>query len=289
MSCIVNLRNLWWAYENSGRWVLRNINLCIREGEFILITGPTGAGKTTLARVLCGLIPRSYRGLLKGYVSVLGEEIANLKSSRAQRDVGFVSSDPEMQFLTMRVEDEIALRLRFLGMSPEEVSERVSWAVKQVGLSESILDKSPYELSSGQKQRVAIAAAIATRPKLLVLDEPLSNLDWVGAEEVVKSIELLRLSQQTSIVVIEHRIDVFMQYLSRIALMHEGALMLVDEPLSFFMKLPEEFEKYVRVPEKMRVWKYLTSRYSLRSGNLSDEFLKVYLLELLKGGDDAPY
>mgnify|MGYP001772545690 CR=1 FL=1 len=283
MSCVVDLRNLWWAYENSSDWVLRNINLCVREKEFLLITGPTGAGKTTLARIMCGLIPRSYRGVLKGYASILGEEVSSIKSSQVLRDVGFVSSDPEMQFLTMQVEDEIALRLRLLGVSSEEVNERVSWALKQVGLSESILDKSPYELSSGQKQRVAIAAAIVTKPKLLVLDEPLSNLDWLGSEEVVRSIELLRLNQQTTIVVIEHRIDVFMQYLSRIALINNGVLVLVDEPSSFFMKLPKDFENHVRVPEVVRLWKYLSLRYSLRNENISNELLKVYLAKLLKG------
>lgn len=283
MSCVVDLRNLWWAYESSSEWVLRNISLCVREKEFLLITGPTGAGKTTLARVMCGLIPRSYRGVLKGRVSILGEEVTNTRSPQVLRDVGFVSSDPEMQFLTMSVEDEIALRLRLSGVSPEEAGERVSWAIKQVGLSESILDKSPYELSSGQKQRVAIATAIATKPKLLVLDEPLSNLDWAGAEEVVKSIELLRLNQQTSIVVIEHRIDVFMRYLSRIALMLEGTLALVDDPLNFFMKLPKEFESYVRVPEIVRIWKYLVLRYSLRNENLSDESLKTHITKLFRG------
>ncbi|MFN3268304.1 MAG: ABC transporter ATP-binding protein [Zestosphaera sp.] len=283
MSCVVDLRNLWWAYESSGEWVLRNISLCVREKEFLLITGPTGAGKTTLARVMCGLIPRSYRGVLKGRVSILGEEVTNTRSPQVLGDVGFVSSDPEMQFLTMRVEDEIALRLRLSGVSPEEAGERVSWAIKQVGLSESILDKSPYELSSGQKQRVAIATAIATKPKLLVLDEPLSNLDWAGAEGVVKSIELLRLNQQTSIVVIEHRIDVFMQYLSRIALMLEGTLALVDDPLNFFMKLPKEFESYVRVPEIVRIWKYLVLRYPLRNENLSDESLKTHIIKLFRG------
>lgn len=283
MSCIVDLKNLWWAYENSSGWVLRNINLCVREEEFLLITGPAGAGKTTLARVMCGLIPGSYRGMLKGRVAILGKEVADLKSSRVLRDIGFVSSDPEMQFLTMRVEDEIALRLRLLGMSSEEVSERVSWAIRQVGLSDSILDKSPYELSSGQKQRVAIATAIATKPKLLILDEPLSNLDWAGAEEVVKSVELLRLSQQASIVVVEHRIDVFMRYLSRIALMLEGTLVLVDDPSNFFMKLTKDFETYVRVPEMVRIWKYMVSRRLLRDESVSDELLKTYLTELLRG------
>ena len=283
MSCVVDLKNLWWAYENSSGWVLKNVNLCIREKEFLLITGPTGAGKTTLARIMCGLIPWSYRGMLKGRVSILGKEVASLKSSQVLRDIGFVSSDPEMQFLTTRVEDEIALRLRLLGASSEEVSERVSWAIKQVGLSESILDKSPYELSSGQKQRVAIAVAIATKPKLLILDEPLSNLDWAGAEEVVKSIESLRLNQQASIVIIEHRVDVFMQYLSRIALMLDGTLALVDDPSNFFMKLPKDFESYVRVPEIVRVWKYLVLRYSLRNENISSELLKTHLIQLLRG------
>lgn len=282
MSCTVDLENLWWAYENSSGWVLRNINLCVKEKEFLLITGPAGAGKTTLARVMCGLIPGSYRGMLKGRVSILGKEVADLKSSRVLHDIGFVSSDPEMQFLTTRVEDEIALRLRLLGMSSEEVGERVSWAIRQVGLSDSILDKSPYELSSGQKQRVAIATAIATKPKLLILDEPLSNLDWAGAEEVVKSIELLRVNQQASIVVIEHRIDVFMRYLSRIALMLEGTLVLINDPSNFFMKLTKDFETYVRVPEMVRIWKYLISRHSLKDGSVSDELLKTYLTKLLR-------
>lgn len=281
MSCVVDLRDLSWAYENSGGWVLRNINLCVEEREFLLITGPAGAGKTTLARVMCGLIPGSYRGVLRGHVSILGKGVADLRSSRVLSDIGFVSSDPEMQFLTMRVEDEIALRLRLLGMSSEEVGERVSWAIRQVGLSDSVLDKSPYELSSGQKQRVAIATAIATKPKLLILDEPLSNLDWAGAEEVVKSIELLRTSQQASIVVIEHRIDVFMHYLSRIALMLEGTLALVDDPLNFFKKLTKDFETYVRVPEMVRIWKYLVSGRSLKEKNVGDELLKTYLTELL--------
>ncbi len=274
---------MWWAYENSSGWVLEDINLCVSEGEFLLITGPTGAGKTTLARILCGLIPGSYRGVLRGRAFILGREVAGLKSSRVLSDVGFVSSDPEMQFLTTRVEDEITLRLRFLGVGSEEIRERVSWAIKQVGLSESILDKSPYELSSGQKQRVAIATAIASKPRLLVFDEPLSNLDWVGAEEVVRSIELLRRDNQTTIIVVEHRMDVFMPYLSRIALMYGGKLVLVDDPPNFFAGLPRDLENYVRVPELVRIWKYLALRYSLRSENLSYELLKTYLIKSLKG------
>ncbi len=283
MPCVVSLEDLWWSYENSSDWVLRNVNLCVGEGEFLLITGPTGAGKTTLARILCGLIPGSYRGVLRGRAFILGDEVVSLKSSRALSNIGFVSSDPEMQFLTTRVEDEIALRLRFLGVDSEEIRERVSWAVKQVGLSESILDKSPYELSSGQKQRVAIATAIATKPKLLVFDEPLSNLDWAGAEEVVRTIELLRRDNQATIIVVEHKIDVFMPYLSRIALMYGGELVLVDDPPNFFARLSRDLENYVRIPELVRIWRYLALRYSLRNENLSYELLKTYLIKLLKG------
>ncbi len=283
MPCVVSLEDLWWSYENSSDWVLRNVNLCVGEGEFLLITGPTGAGKTTLARILCGLIPGSYRGVLRGRAFILGDEVVSLKSSRALSNIGFVSSDPEMQFLTTRVEDEIALRLRFLGVDSEEIRERVSWAIKQVGLSESILDKSPYELSSGQKQRVAIATAIATKPKLLVFDEPLSNLDWAGAEEVVRTIELLRRDNQATIIVVEHKIDVFMPYLSRIALMYGGKLVLIDDPPNFFARLSRDLENYVRIPELARIWRYLALRYSLRNENLSYELLKTYLIKLLKG------
>lgn len=283
MSCVASLENLWWSYENSSEWVLKNVNLCVGEGEFLLITGPTGAGKTTLARVLCGLIPGSYRGVLKGRVSILGSEVTSLKSSRVLSNVGFVSSDPEMQFLTTRVEDEVALRLRFLGVDSEEIRERVSWAIKQVGLSESILDKSPYELSSGQKQRVAIAVAIATKPRLIVFDEPLSNLDWVGAEGIVRSIELLRRDNKATIIVVEHRIDVFMPYLSRIALMYGGELVLVGDPPNFFARLPRDLENYVRVPELVRIWRYIAPRHSLRNENLSHESLRTYLIKLLKG------
>ncbi len=283
MPCVASLEDLWWSYENSSDWVLRNVNLCVGEGEFLLITGPTGAGKTTLARILCGLIPGSYRGVLRGRAFILGDEVVGLKSSRALSNIGFVSSDPEMQFLTTRVEDEIALRLRFLGVDSEEIRERVSWAIKQVGLSESILDKSPYELSSGQKQRVAIATAIATKPKLLVFDEPLSNLDWAGAEEVVRTIELLRRDNQATIIVVEHKIDVFMPYLSRIALMYGGELVLIDDPPNFFARLSRDLENYVRIPELARIWRYLALRYSLRNENLSYELLKTYLIKLLKG------
>ncbi|MEM2074645.1 MAG: ABC transporter ATP-binding protein [Zestosphaera sp.] len=277
MSCIIEVKNLWWMYEASSDWTLKGVDLCVEENELAIITGPNEAGKTTLARSMTGLIPNSYRGFMDGDVRVLGNSVRSVRPYHLSEYVGFVSSDPEMQFLTMSVEDEISLRLKFLGFSAEEIRERVVWSLSQVGLDPSFLIKSPYELSSGQKQRVAIAAALASRPKILILDEPLSNLDWVGVNEVVKSIESLRRSFRVTTVVIEHRMDVFLPYASRVALMYSGRIVLAEEPNEFFKRLPPDYEDLIRVPELVRVQKYLLQHRILADYDLRIQDMKQLL------------
>lgn len=268
-------------YEGSSDWVLKGVNLCVEDDELLIITGPNESGKTTLARSMVSLIPNSYRGVMKGDVVVLGRSVRSVKPSYLSEHVGFVSSDPEMQFLTMSVEDEISLRLRLLGLEIKEINERVAWALNQVGLSSFFLSRSPYELSSGQKQKVAIAAALASRPKILILDEPLSNLDWVGVSEVVKSIESLRRSFKVTTVVIEHRIDVFLPYASRIALMHNGRIILAEEPSKFFRTLSPKYEELIRVPELVRIRKYLFEREFPGDYDLRIEDMRALLNRLV--------
>lgn len=270
-------------YEGSPDWVLKGVNLCVEENELLIVTGPNESGKTTLARSMVSLIPNSYRGLMRGDIMILGRSVRSVRPSYLSKYMGFVSSDPEMQFLTMSVEDEISLRLRLLGLEIKEIHERVVWALNQVGLDPILLRRSPYELSSGQKQRVAIAAALASRPKILILDEPLSNLDWVGVSEVVKSIESLRRNFKVTTVIIEHRIDVFLPYASRIALMYDGRIILAEEPNTFFKAMPPEYEELIRVPELVRIHKYLLKHEFLKDYDLRTQDLRA-LLKKVGGG-----
>ncbi len=247
------INNLWWRYENSSDWVLKNVNLRASEGEFIVITGPNGAGKTTLIRVLTGLIPHSYRGVMLGEAYVLNYNVREVSVSRLIKDVGVVFQEPEMQFLTMSVKDEISLALRLRGFDEDLIEERVLWALDIVGLDKRFLSKSPYELSSGQKQRVAIAAALAIKPKLLILDEPTSLLDPAGKEEVFEAIEELRRKFKTTVVVVEHRLDPLLEFADRIFLIVDGKLLLSGSPEEFFESLNETTSKYVRIPEIFRI------------------------------------
>lgn len=254
---VVLVNSLWWRYENSSEWVLKNVNLKIAEEEFIVITGPNGAGKTTLVRVLTGLIPHSYRGVMLGDVYVLNHNVREANVSKLSRDVGVVFQEPEMQFLTMSVEEEISLALRLRGFDEDVIEERVLWALDVVGLDERFLSKSPYELSNGQKQRVAIATALAMKPKLLILDEPTSMLDPAGREEIYGALEELRRKFKTTVVVIEHKLDLLLEYINKIFLIVDGEFILSGSPEEFFESLNDVNSKYVRIPEILRIQRSL--------------------------------
>jgi len=254
---VVLVNSLWWRYENSSEWVLKNVNLKIAEEEFVVITGPNGAGKTTLVRVLTGLIPHSYRGVMLGDVYVLNHNVREANVSKLSRDVGVVFQEPEMQFLTMSVEEEISLALRLRGFDEDVIEERVLWALDVVGLDKRFLSKSPYELSSGQKQRVAIATALAMKPKLLILDEPTSMLDPAGREEIYEALEELRRKFKTTVVVIEHKLDPLLEYINKIFLMVDGGFILSGSPEEFFESLNDVNSKYVRIPEILRIQRSL--------------------------------
>mgnify|MGYP001773395655 CR=1 FL=1 len=250
---MIELKDVYWRYSDSKEWALNDINLKIQEGEFIGIVGVNGSGKTTLAMCMNGLIPSNYHGVMKGEVNILGMNTKEYGPAAISKYVGFVFSDPESQFVTMSVEEEIVFSLENQGLDLKEIKERIDWVLKVTRLSSKYLEKPPYELSGGEKQRVAIAAALATKPKMLILDEPTSQLDPVGKQEVFDVLEQLKKDAQSTIVVIEHRMEKLAALATRMILLHEGRILRDTTPKQFFEEtsLLEELRLYP--PEWMSV------------------------------------
>jgi energy-coupling factor transport system ATP-binding protein len=196
---IIQLDNVSWAYSRAKDWALKNISMHIGEGEFIAVMGENGAGKTSFCRLLNGLIPHSLSGKLIGSVRVDGIETVACSVAQIAKIAGTVFEDPWTQLFTSRVEDEVAFALENLLTHPDEIKEKVRWALEVTGLS-AYVDRAPVTLSGGQKQRLALAAALAMAGEMLVLDEPTSQLDPEGTEELHALILKLRELKKLTVV-----------------------------------------------------------------------------------------
>ncbi|WXG45537.1 MAG: ATP-binding cassette domain-containing protein [Candidatus Atabeyarchaeum deiterrae] len=229
MTTIVCSENLAFAYSGVRRPAIKNINLQIEKGEYVVVTGPTGCGKTTLCRCFNGLIPHFHQGRMTGRVTINGIDTLERKVSDLSQTVGLVFQDPENQLVALNVERELAFAPENLGLPVEEVKARVEEAVELVGL-ERLRSKAPYELSGGEQQRVAIASVLTLRPSLLVLDEPTSNLDPVGAKRVLSLLGDINKNRKITIILIEHRLDLVASYANRILIMNRGEIVVEGEP-----------------------------------------------------------
>jgi energy-coupling factor transporter ATP-binding protein EcfA2 len=226
---IIRIRNLSFKYKNAEKNVLDTINFEVKEGEFVLITGPSGSGKSTLARILTGLIPNSYPGELSGEISIMGFDPRRNKIYEIAQNVGLVLQNPENQLFALTVEDDIAFGPENLGLERKEIKERVEWSLSVVDLQKE-RHKAPFELSGGLQQKAAIAAVLAMKPKILILDEPTSYLDTLSAIKFAYFLNELKRELNLTIILIEQKIDLFFKFLSRIVVMNEGKILIDDEP-----------------------------------------------------------
>lgn len=249
----VEVRGLSWRYRGSEKQSLSDVNLAVREGEFLAVTGPSGAGKTTLLLALAGIIPQSIPGYMSGTVKVLGLDTREASVYEVARHVGVVFEDPEVQFVMSTVEDEIALGLEPLGLSEEEMRERVLWALELVGLDPSFLPRSPLQLSGGEKQRVAIASAVARTPRLLLLDEPTSDLDPAGKEEVVYALRRLRDEYKATVVMVEHEPELIEEFADRLIVLDGGRVVLEGRPSDVYELGDAALEHAAYPPEALRL------------------------------------
>jgi len=207
--------HLTYTYPGSSQPALVGVTLHIAEGEFVLVAGPSGAGKSTLLRCLNGLAPHFTGGRLSGSVAVAGHDPAAKGPQVLSRVVGFVFQDPEAQFVVDRVEDEIAFALENAAIPPTEIRARVEEVLDLLDLA-PLRDRPLETLSGGEKQRVAIAAALAFRPRILVLDEPTSQLDPQSAKDVLEALVRLNQDMGLTIVLAEHRLERVLPHADRL-------------------------------------------------------------------------
>src|SRR5690349_21912737 len=197
--------NLSFRYRTRPELAIENISFELKEGELLLIAGSSGCGKTTLARCINGLIPRSYGGERSGGVFLHGKEIAAMKIPEMAQIVGTLLQDPERQIVASNVYNEIAFGPENLGLPRAEILVRVDSALKRLGI-EYLRDRETFNLSGGEKQKVALAGLLAMNPSILLLDEPLASLDPASAYEALDVFRSLADEGRT-IVLIEHRVE----------------------------------------------------------------------------------
>ena len=218
---IVKVEDLSYTYPNSDEPAIKDINLDIEAGEFVLLTGPSGCGKTTFCRTLNGLIPKFYNGTISGKVTVNGLDVSEHSTMVLAQSVGLIFQNPDNQIFALTVEKDIAFGLENLGKSKEEMYKEIDWAAETTGI-EKLRNRATHELSGGQKQRLTIAGILAMHPKIIVMDEPTSFLDPVGAEHIFDVLNTLNKEHGMTIIIIEHRIDIAAKYVDRIIVFDKG-------------------------------------------------------------------
>lgn len=219
---MIELKNISYSYianSNESSVAVHDISLKINKGEFIGIAGHTGSGKTTIAQILAGLISPSY-----GSILVDGKEFSEYKdAARAlRRKVGIVFQYPEHQLFEETVYRDIAFGPKNKGLSGKEIDECVRRSASLAHLKEELFEKSPFELSGGQKRRVAIAGVLATEPEILILDEPAAGLDPSGRERLLGELHKIRKEQGTTIILISHSMEDLARNVERVILLNKG-------------------------------------------------------------------
>jgi energy-coupling factor transport system ATP-binding protein len=245
---IAVLDKVSYIYPNAKDTVLKDISLTIKKGEFLGVIGATGAGKTTLCLALTGIVPQFYGGRFFGKIAIAGLDTLDHPVSELARQVGIVFEDPEIQITSTSVENEIAFALENLCVPRAEILRRIPIVLKSVRL-EGFEKKNPQELSGGQKQRLAIAAALALQPDLLILDEPTSQLDPIGSQEVFATVRELKEELGVAIVMVSHAAEEMAEFCDRIALLSQGKLIAVGTPDEIYSQVDLLQQNKLRPPE----------------------------------------
>lgn len=251
-----------FTYRGSAVPALRDIDLCLEAGELHLIVGGSGSGKTSLIRSIIGLIPHFYEGDVEGDVRVMGESVAGSSIGDLAKRVGYVFQDPENQLLAATVGRDVSMSLE-AGGTPPDIAEGISRGIlRRLGV-DHLFDKSPHELSDGQRQRVAIAGEIARAPRILLLDEPSSMLDPRATAELMVMLKELKMREGLTMIVVEHRLEPAIALADNVVALRDGGVMLSGAPrdlLGDWMSVAELKSAGVSTPPVVQIYHSLKHR-----------------------------
>ena len=280
---VENLKHVYsigTPFENVG---IHDISLSIGQGERICLLGHTGSGKSTFIQHLNALLQPT-----SGSVLLDGEDINQSKITRrdVKRRIGLVFQYPEYQLFEETVYADIAFGPKNMKLSQEEIDERVHEAARFAGVDESLLQRSPLELSGGQKRRIAIAGVIAMRPEILILDEPTAGLDPSGSRQIFENIRSYRESSGATVIVVSHSMEDAARFFDRLIVFDHGTVCMDGKPEEIFSRADELMEIDLNVPRATELARALQAR-----GVLSDAAVYTHeqlVAAILKAGGEAP-
>jgi energy-coupling factor transporter ATP-binding protein EcfA2 len=269
---IIEVKGLTYSYPDAAAPTISGVNFIAEHGEFILVTGPSGCGKTTFCRCLNGLIPNSYGGTFLGTVVVDGSPTTNRPVYEVAQRVGLVFQNPENELFCTSVEREVAFGLENLAVPRDALRSRVDEALSLVGISH-LSDKSPDELSGGEQQKVAVAALLAMKPKVLVLDEPTANLDPLSASAVMDVLTKINVESGVTVILVEHRLEMAVPHANRCVVFNEGEIVLDGHPREVLYS--DSMESLgIGIPKVVQVAKKLIQGGKIDMKPLSSEGLR---------------
>ena len=275
----LKLENVNYKYPLEEKNTLQNINIEIKKGEFWAVIGKNGSGKTTLCNILRRFVPDFYKGELTGKITLEGKELKDYSQKEIVQKIGFVFQNPFTQISGVKntVFEEIAYGLENLGIEREIIISEVEKILKLLEI-ERLRDKNPYNLSGGQKQRVALASIIAMNPDILVIDEPTSQLDPKGTEDIFKIINLMANEGKT-IILVEHKLELIAEYAENILVLDEGEIILSG-------KASEVLNNKILLEKEIGMTQYSMLAYELEKARKTKfeeiPITKEKIIELLK-------
>ena len=266
---IENLTHIYMPKTPFEKKALDNVNLFIEDGEFLALIGHTGSGKSTLIQHLNGLLEPSSGRILVDNIDITNKET---KLTDIRKKIGLVFQYPEYQLFEETIEKDIAFGPNNLGLNQEEVRTRVKRSMEMVGLDyETYKNVSPFDLSGGQKRRVAIAGVIAMEPKVLILDEPTAGLDPKGRDDILEQIKILHEKYKMTIVLVSHSMEDVGKLAERIVVMNKGKIALMGKPAEIFKEVDTLENIGLAVPQVT----YLMRALREKGFDVSDEIFTV--------------